>query len=85
MGQTRPLHDVQRPFKIFVSLLDKWEIGYALTDYMILETLMALQSRDKGKLADEVSKPVIRTRPSKEALLIYRCASFLTSLGLGCG
>jgi hypothetical protein len=32
-----------RPFKVFVSLQDKWEIGASLTDAMILDTLRAIK------------------------------------------
>ncbi|KAG2044595.1 Dopey, N-terminal-domain-containing protein [Suillus americanus] len=32
-----------RPFKIFVSLLDKWEIGSALTDVLVLDALKAIR------------------------------------------
>jgi hypothetical protein len=30
-----------RPFKIFISLLDKWEIGAALTDTLAYDALQA--------------------------------------------
>jgi hypothetical protein len=33
-----------RPFKIFISLLDKWEIGGALTEAIILDVFKALKS-----------------------------------------
>lgn len=33
-----------RPFKIFISLLDKWEIGGALTEAMVLDAFKALKS-----------------------------------------
>ncbi|KAI9513117.1 Dopey, N-terminal-domain-containing protein [Russula earlei] len=33
-----------RPFKIFISLLDKWEIGGGLTEAIIFDTLKALKS-----------------------------------------
>ena len=32
-----------RPFKIFISLLDKWEIGGALTEALILDAFKALK------------------------------------------
>ena len=32
-----------RPFKIFISLLDKWEIGAALTDVLIYDAFKALK------------------------------------------
>ena len=32
-----------RPFKIFISLLDKWEIGSLLTDVLIYDALLAMQ------------------------------------------
>ncbi|CEQ42798.1 SPOSA6832_04666 [Sporobolomyces salmonicolor] len=33
----------QRPFKIFISLLDKWEIGAQLTEVLVLDAFEALQ------------------------------------------
>jgi hypothetical protein len=33
-----------RPFKVFISLLDKWEIGGALTEAIILDVFKALKS-----------------------------------------
>ncbi|GAA5887198.1 hypothetical protein JCM6882_002446 [Rhodosporidiobolus microsporus] len=33
----------QRPFKIFISLLDKWEIGAQLTEALVLESFEALR------------------------------------------
>lgn len=32
-----------RPFKIFISLLDKWEIGSPLTEALIYDALKALR------------------------------------------
>jgi hypothetical protein len=32
-----------RPFKIFISLLDKWEIGAALTDVLVYDALKAIK------------------------------------------
>lgn len=36
--------DRQRPFKIFISLLDKWEIGAALSEVLVLDAFAALQT-----------------------------------------
>ena len=33
-----------RPFKIFISLLDKWEIGGALTEAIVLDAFKALKT-----------------------------------------
>lgn len=39
----------QRPYKIFISLLDKWEIGYPLTDVIVEDALRALKlSLERG-------------------------------------
>ncbi|KAK4703671.1 hypothetical protein P7C70_g2546, partial [Phenoliferia sp. Uapishka_3] len=35
--------DRQRPFKIFISLLDKWEIGAPLTEVLVLDAFKALK------------------------------------------
>lgn len=32
-----------RPFKIFISLLDKWEIGSPLTEVLIYDALKAIR------------------------------------------
>ena len=32
-----------RPYKIFISLLDKWEIGLPLTEVLILDALKAIK------------------------------------------
>ncbi|KDQ15544.1 hypothetical protein BOTBODRAFT_65254 [Botryobasidium botryosum FD-172 SS1] len=34
-----------RPYKIFISLLDKWEIGSLLTDVLLLDALKAVKDR----------------------------------------
>ena len=48
--------DRQRPFKIFISLLDKWEIGAPLTEVLVLDAFSALQvSLRPGDDHDEVS------------------------------
>ena len=39
-----------RPFKIYVSLLDKWEIGAPLTDVLIYDSLRAIkQALEEGR------------------------------------
>ena len=32
-----------RPFKIYISLLDKWEIGAALTDVLVYDAFRAIK------------------------------------------
>ncbi|KAK4051842.1 hypothetical protein OIV83_002547 [Microbotryomycetes sp. JL201] len=43
-SQTIDSVDRQRPFKIFISLLDKWEIGAALTEVLVLDAFSALRA-----------------------------------------
>ncbi len=46
-----------RPYKIFMSLLDKWEIGFPLTDVLIIDALKAISRRceaDTSKLSADV-------------------------------
>lgn len=46
-----------RPFKIFISLLDSWEIGTPLTEILILDALSApATSSDPVNLADSESE-----------------------------
>ena len=45
----------QRPYKIIISLLDKWEISYPLTEVMVLDVLRALEKLMRAdELHDEV-------------------------------
>lgn len=48
--------DRQRPFKIFISLLDKWEIGHSLTEVLVLDAFAALQVSLRPDDHDEVSR-----------------------------
>lgn len=43
-AQSTDTMDRQRPFKIFISLLDKWEIGAALTEVLVLDAFAALST-----------------------------------------
>lgn len=36
-----------RPYKIFISLLDKWEIGSPLTEVLIIDSVKAVQQHLK--------------------------------------
>ena len=57
--------DRQRPFKIFISLLDKWEIGAPLTEVLVLDAFSALQaSLRPGDDHDEASNSSLRSRNS---------------------
>ena len=36
-------YSISRPFKIFISLLDKWEIGAPLTEALVFDAFRALK------------------------------------------
>lgn len=46
-----------RPFKIFISLLDKWEIGSALTDALVYDAFKAVKQlvESNSEYAEDVS------------------------------
>lgn len=46
----------QRPYRIFISLLDKYEIGYALTDVLVLDALGALEAAIPSGDPDNVGR-----------------------------
>lgn len=45
----------QRPYKIFISLLDKWEIGQPLTAVLVLDAFDALTKQVTGAPDDELA------------------------------
>lgn len=60
-AQSSDTADRQRPFKIFISLLDKWEIGSPLTEVLVLDAFSALQtSLRPDDDHDEVSADLAR-------------------------
>lgn len=40
---SKDLATVQRPFKVFLSLLDKWEVGSALSEWITIPALIAIK------------------------------------------
>ncbi|KAH8923425.1 hypothetical protein BT69DRAFT_1350163 [Atractiella rhizophila] len=64
----------QRPFKIFISLLDKWEIGATLTEYGIVGMLQALKEASEGGEAhDEVIMSANMLIDSLDPGIVWRC------------
>lgn len=62
-AQASEATDRQRPFKIFISLLDKWEIGGCLTEVSVLDCFGALRaSLRPDDEHDEVSQISDRAR-----------------------
>lgn len=53
-----------RPFKIFISLLDKWEIGSPLTEVLVLDCFKALRKGIEyaGDATEEVSRTLSRQK-----------------------
>jgi hypothetical protein len=48
-----------RPFKIFISLLDKWEIGSPLTEVLVVDAFRALKQLLASGGADDVPNLLI--------------------------
>lgn len=45
-----------KPFKVFVSLLDKWEIGGELSKSLALEAILSIKRACKGSTLDDTVK-----------------------------
>jgi hypothetical protein len=74
---TTDITEAQRPFKIFLSLLDKWEIGSVLSDSLAISALQAIktmaeESSIKGEEVRTVPRTVIfrRRRDTNEAKVL---------------
>lgn len=44
MFSPSPEYSHSRPFKIFISLLDKWEIGAPLSEALVFDAFQALKN-----------------------------------------
>lgn len=58
LGAETQSYDAQKPFKIFLSLLDRWEIGGALSDKLVMHALEAIRvglPRVSPDMREEVS------------------------------
>ncbi|KAG1754714.1 Dopey, N-terminal-domain-containing protein [Suillus paluster] len=64
-----------RPFKIFISLLDKWEIGSALTDVLVLDALKAirfLMQRDAEERNEDISMTASTLYDAVEPSILWK-------------
>ena len=68
----------QRPYKVFVSLLDKWEIGQPLTKVLVIDAFRALSSGLSGGQDDELSTTAKMLFEVVDPFLLY--AQFLTAI-----
>lgn len=70
-AQSTDTVDRQRPFKIFISLLDKWEIGGPLTEVLVLDAFAALQtSLRPNDDHDEVCAPSVSLATPSDLIVI---------------
>jgi len=44
LGVDSQPYDAQRPFKVFLSLLDRWEVGASLSDQLAVPALEAIRA-----------------------------------------
>ncbi|WVQ94532.1 hypothetical protein IAU59_001611 [Kwoniella sp. CBS 9459] len=65
LGSSADFAEAQRPFKIFLSLLDKWEVGSVLSERLALPALRAIKNATSPS-TDVLSEEVIGT-----ALAVY--------------
>ncbi|KAI8640170.1 Dopey, N-terminal-domain-containing protein [Parasitella parasitica] len=63
MFQTQQQHpdisaemEQQRPYKILISLMDKWELGQPIVNNIFIDSLISLKSSAKSKQQEEVMK-----------------------------
>lgn len=52
--------DSARPFRIFVSLLDRWEVGYPLSMALVYDALNVAMQVDQNGGVEEVIKENVR-------------------------
>ena len=55
-----------RPFKIFISLLDKWEIGAPLTEVLVYDSFRAIKQH--------MGKPAESAEDVRQSLCLHRRA-----------
>ncbi|OAX42077.1 hypothetical protein K503DRAFT_863326 [Rhizopogon vinicolor AM-OR11-026] len=64
-----------RPFKIFISLLDKWEIASPLTDSLVLDALKAirfLMQRDEEERNEDISMTASTLYEAVEPSILWK-------------
>jgi hypothetical protein len=50
---TKNLVDSTKPFRIFVSLLDRWEVGYPLSIALVYDALTIAMTVDQAETGDK--------------------------------
>ncbi|KAA1471434.1 hypothetical protein DENSPDRAFT_893964 [Dentipellis sp. KUC8613] len=63
-----------RPFKIFISLLDKWEVGSSLTEVLALDAFTALKTsvEENAETSDEMSMTASTLYEAVEPQLFWK-------------
>lgn len=63
-----------RPFKIFISLLDKWEIGAALTELLVYDAFRAVKSliQAGGEAGEDVTMTASTLYEAVEPPIIWK-------------
>ncbi|WVW80007.1 hypothetical protein I302_101980 [Kwoniella bestiolae CBS 10118] len=67
--------DAQRPFKIFLSFLDKWEVGSALSESLAIPALRAIKnatSSSTGVLPEEVIGTALAVYEAIEPIILWK-------------
>jgi hypothetical protein len=55
--------EATKPFRIFVSLLDRWEVGYPLSIALVHDAMDIAMSADHSKLRDETVRDNVSVTP----------------------
>lgn len=75
--------EAQAPFKVFLSLLDKWEIGETLSLNLAIPSLHAIQAASKGVDGSEVCDTVKLGTDVRSLELGLPCTSQLNRASCG--
>jgi hypothetical protein len=69
--------DSARPFRIFVSLLDRWEVGYPLSMALVYDALNVAMEVDQNGSVEEVVKENVRCFDSEREKSILKLTDWL--------
>lgn len=70
-GQKAENKDRQKPYRILISLLDKWSLGLPITNALIIDTFKALRKRLQSQDGEQQSKKATSSDVSTTAKMLF--------------
>ncbi|TXT04269.1 hypothetical protein VHUM_04267 [Vanrija humicola] len=72
LASTSDFSEGQAPFKVFLALLDKWEVGESLSENLALPALRSIRAASSGEHADDIQGVAVAVDEAIEPSVLWK-------------